>query len=634
MPGTAIDSPGDLTALFEELHRWGKALTAGDVATYIPELATADPDRFGIAACTVGGDVVAIGDSDVPFTIQSVCKPFLYATALARLGREAVHARVGVEPSGDAFNSVIRVESGGHRPHNPMINAGAIVIASLLRGAGRGAAVNDLMAELGRWSGRDDLAMDEAVYRSEAATGDRNRAIAYLMRHLGMLDDPVDDEVDLYFRACSVTVTCRDLAVMAATLAGGGRNPRTGTRVASPDAVRDVLTIMSTCGMYDGTGRFAVDVGMPAKSGVSGGVLAVAPGRLGVAVFAPRLDAKGNSLRGVAVVRMAAARRSLHFFDPTAPTPDSSPPLASAAIRDALDGAHAATVDVSGGEPADYIPELAAADPTHAAAAACTVGGERIAVGDVDARFTIQAAANPFGYGLALAANGFEAVDTAIGVEPSGNPFNAVRLTPLTRRPYNALNNAGAIAVAALQPGANAQDRWARLSGRLAAMAGASQLPFDSTVHRSERAQSARNRAIAYLLRNFGIIDDVEGALDLYLRQCSLQVTVGQLAAMAASLAAGGRQPQTGERVLPSEVVQQVLTVMYTCGMHDASGQFAYEVGLPGKSGISGCIVAVVPGRMGLAVYAPRVDARGASVRGVAALRHVSQSLGLGVFAG
>jgi glutaminase A len=630
--GPPIDPARELHVLLEEQYARAMTVRDGAVATYIPELATVDPEHFGLATCTVTGEVVSVGDGETPFTIQSICKPFLYATALAHEGRHAVHRRVGVEPSGDAFNSVIRVESGSNRPHNPMINAGAIVIASLLCAEGAETAVDRVVAEFGRWTGRSDLAIDEAVYQSEAATGDRNRAIAYLMRHLGMLGDPVEGAVDLYFRACSVTVTSRDLAVMAATLASGGRNPCTGEQVVRSDVVRDVLTIMSTCGMYDGTGRFAVDVGMPAKSGVSGGILAVAPGRLGLAVYAPRLDAKGNSVRGVAVLRDASARRSFHLLDPTAPTPEPSPPISVSRLREAFDAAMVATGDVSDGAVASYIPELTAADPTHLALAACSVAGDVVATGDHAVPFTIQAAANPFGYALAIAEHGLDAVGEKVGVEPSGNPYNAIALTPVTRRPYNALNNAGAIAIAGLQPGSSPEDRWSRLSRALAAMAGESVLPLDDAVYRSEQAHGARNRAIAYLLRNFGIVDDVDDAVDRYLRQCSLQVTVSQLAAMGAVLAAGGRQPITGERLLPAEVVQQVLTVMYTCGMHDASGQFAFEVGLPGKSGISGAIVAVVPGRMGMAVYAPRVDARGASVRGFAVLEHLSRALGLGLF--
>ena len=627
----SIDPPDELLALLQRVHGRCSAHGDGTVATYIPELAKAQPDRFGLAATTVGGEQVVVGDADVTFTLQSVCKPFLYACALARHGRGGVHRYVGVEPSGDAFNALVEVEARTHRPHNPMINAGAIVVSSLLVQQDPDAAMASVLSAFGRWAGRSDLEVDEAVYRSEVATGDRNRAIAHLMHHLGMLDGAVEAALDLYFRACSVRVTTRDLTVMAATLAAAGRNPRTGARAASSEIVRDVLTVMSTCGMYDGTGRFAVTVGMPAKSGVSGGVLAVAPGRLGLAAYSPRLDPKGNSVRGMAALDQVAAERVLHLFQPTAPAVHAAAPIPLGDLRRACDAAQATAV--TGGAVARYIPELADADPGRFGLAICTVSGDEVATGEVDAPFTIQAAANPFGYACALADRGSERVHARVGLEPSGNPYDAVEFAPATERPYNPFSNAGAIAVADLQVGRTVEERWARLQRFLAEVGGSSTLPLDQAVLASEHRAGARNRAIGYLLRSFGVIDDVESAVELYLRQCSLLVTARQLAVMGGVLATGGRHPLTGKRLLSGDVVQRVLTLMYTCGMHDASGQFAFDVGLPGKSGVSGAIVAVVPGRMGVAVFSPPVDTRGASVRGVAALRLLSGQLQLGVLA-
>lgn len=249
MTSTGIDTVPELDGLLAELHGRFAGLTEGRVATYIPELAKADPDRFAIAVCTTDGEVVAAGDARRAFTLQSVCKPFLYAVALTRFGRGGVHSRVGVEPSGDAFDSIVRLESGTNRPHNPMINAGAIALASLVCQRDARESFAELTAELGRCAGRADLTMDDATYRSESATGDRNRAIAYLMHHLGMIEGDVESVVDLYFRLCSITVTCRDVAVMGATLGHAGVNPVTGERVLPRAVVRDVLTIMSTCGM-------------------------------------------------------------------------------------------------------------------------------------------------------------------------------------------------------------------------------------------------------------------------------------------------------------------------------------------------------------------------------------------------
>jgi glutaminase len=286
-----------------------RGLTDGTVADYIPELAKADPEWFGAALASTDGHVYEVGDTRQEFTIQSVSKPFAYGGALDALGSAAVTERVGVEPSGNAFNAIM-VDEVSHRPFNPMVNAGAIVTTGMLPGDGvddLGAPVVDL---LGRYAGRR-LSIDVETFESERATGDRNRAIAYLMRSLGMLDD-VESTLDSYFRQCSVLVTCHDLALMAATLANGGRNPVTGARALDEKNVERVLSVMSTCGMYDYAGEWAYAVGLPAKSGVSGGVIAVLPGQLGIGVFSPRLDARGNSRRGIAVCEALSEAFGLH----------------------------------------------------------------------------------------------------------------------------------------------------------------------------------------------------------------------------------------------------------------------------------------------------------------------------------
>lgn len=624
-----IDPVADLRAILDDVHARCASLPGGDVARYIPELATVDPESFAVAVCTVDGDVVTAGHDDRTFTLQSICKPVLYACALGECGIEAVHARVGVEPTGDAFDSIVQLESGTNRPHNPMVNAGAIAVASLLLEANPKDTFERVRALVGRLAGRTGIAVAEAVFRSEWETGDRNRAIAHLMAHLGMLAAP-EQAVETYFRACSLNVTARDLAVMGATLAFGGRHPIGGERVLDPEVVRHVLAVMSTCGMYDGTGRFAVDVGLPAKSGVSGGILVVAPGRLGIGAFAPRIDDSGNSVRGMAAVREIGERRSLHLFDASAPgvTPQR---VGLDAVRAAIAGARARHRSTTGGALADYIPALAGASPEAFGIAVCTLEAEELAAGDTEEAFTIQAAANPFTYALALDALGIEAVHDKVGVEPSGNPYNAIVFDPSTRRPYNPLNNAGAITVASLLPGRDVEEQAGRARQEMAAFAGLDSLAADASILAGER-RNERNRAIAYLLSNFGLIEDVECALEVYYHQCALSVTARTLARMGATLAANGRNPMTGARVIPGDVVRRVLTVMYTCGMHDASGQFAFDVGVPGKSGITGGIVAVVPGRMGLAVFSPLVDGKGASVRGFAALRDLSAQLRLGLF--
>lgn len=292
-----------------ELHDELGLDTQGDVATYIPELGRADPSAFGIAIVTADGHLFEVGDSRLEFTIQSISKPFVFGLALGQHGREKVMERVGVEPSGNAFNA-ISVDAA-NRPFNPMVNAGAIVTTGLLDGVDAEARLERLLEGFAGFAGRR-LEVDETVLASERDTGDRNRALAYLMRSFGMVDGNVDEAVDLYFRQCSLLVDCRDLAVMAATLANRGLNPVTGRRALDEGCVESVLSVMSTCGMYDFAGEWAYRVGLPAKSGVAGGVVAVLPGQIGIGVFSPPLDARGNSVRGIETCRRLASDFSLH----------------------------------------------------------------------------------------------------------------------------------------------------------------------------------------------------------------------------------------------------------------------------------------------------------------------------------
>ena len=283
----------------------------GELADYIPELARVDPTAFGFSLSSGDGFVYESGDAAVEFTIQSISKPFTYALALDRCGPDAVDAKIGVEPSGEAFNE-ISVDRSTKRPKNPMINAGAIAAVSLVPASSpeeRFALIQDYYSA---FAGRH-LEVDDEVYASEKATGDRNRAIAYMLASFGVLDDP-DDVLDVYFRQCSLKVSATDLARMAATLARNGVNPLTGRRVTDAAVVRRTLSVMVTCGMYDAAGDWVSAVGMPAKSGVGGGILAVLPGRLGIGTYSPLLDAKGNSVRSVLLCRRLSEELGLHFL--------------------------------------------------------------------------------------------------------------------------------------------------------------------------------------------------------------------------------------------------------------------------------------------------------------------------------
>ncbi|WP_395310605.1 glutaminase A [Mycobacterium sp. AMU20-3851] len=284
----------------------------GELADYIPELTRVDPGGFGVALSSSDGFIYESGDAATEFTIQSISKPFTYALALDGAGYAAVDAKIGVEPSGEAFNE-ISVDKATKRPKNPMINAGAIAAVSLVPGSSpdeRFALIQDYYSA---FAGRR-LHIDPEVYASEKATGDRNRAIAYMLASFGVLDDDPDDVLDVYFRQCSLKVTAADLARMAATLARSGMNPLTGRRVTDAAVVRRTLSVMVTCGMYDAAGDWVSAVGMPAKSGVGGGILAVLPGQLGIGTYSPLLDARGNSVRSVLLCRKLSEELGLHFL--------------------------------------------------------------------------------------------------------------------------------------------------------------------------------------------------------------------------------------------------------------------------------------------------------------------------------
>ncbi len=285
----------------------------GKVADLLAEVAGTDPDGFGIAVSTAGGELHVAGDAEQEFTIQSVSKAFTYCLALELVGRKALLERVGLEPSGDPFNA-IEFDPGTNRPFNPMVNSGAIAVSGMIRNEAGEGAFELILDRLSQAAGRR-LRVDEAVHRAESENTDRNLAIGHLLRNVGSLDQPVNETVDLYSRHCSVLASAVDLARMGATLANLGENPVTGMRVFQPEAVRDTLSVMFTCGTYDFSGTWAVDVGVPAKSGIGGGICGVVNRQLGIGTFSPRLDDKGNSVRGVAAFRDLAHELSLHVFD-------------------------------------------------------------------------------------------------------------------------------------------------------------------------------------------------------------------------------------------------------------------------------------------------------------------------------
>ncbi|MBJ7459129.1 MAG: glutaminase A [Thermoleophilaceae bacterium] len=294
----------------QTLHDRHVGVKDGAVADYIPELAAAEPDFFGISMVTTQGAVYEAGDTRERFTIQSISKPLTYGLALEELGEQKVREHIGVEPTGDAFNSITLDPVTG-TPLNPMVNAGAIAAVGILDPSTAMPRLDRILDTYSAYAGRN-IELDEAVRAGEARTGDRNRAIAYLLHGSGAITDRPEPAVEDYFSQCSALVDCTDLAMIAATLANGGVNPRNGRRAASEKTVRKVLSVMVSCGMYNRAGNWLYTVGLPAKSGVAGGIIAVLPGQLGIGVFSPRLDEAGNSVRGVLVCEDITRELGLH----------------------------------------------------------------------------------------------------------------------------------------------------------------------------------------------------------------------------------------------------------------------------------------------------------------------------------
>lgn len=283
----------------------------GAVSDSIPQLADADADLLAVALALPDGSVRGSAQAAVPFSVQSAVKPFLFALALLDTGGKALD-RIGIEPTGESFDA-IKLESGTGRPPNPMVNAGALLTAALVDGDDVKARNERILRGLSAFAGRQ-LDVDEDIARTEHLLGDRNHALAHLMRAEGTLRVSADDAVEVYARACAVLVNAASLAVMGATLAFGGVNPVTGERVVPFEVARDVVSVMATCGVYDGSGRWMRSIGVPAKSSVSGAIVLSAPGQLGAAVVSPPLDEQGTSVRGCVASALLSAELDLHVF--------------------------------------------------------------------------------------------------------------------------------------------------------------------------------------------------------------------------------------------------------------------------------------------------------------------------------
>lgn len=292
----------------------------GHVAAYIPELSNQDPGLLGVSVCGIQGRQWHAGDWQMPFTIQSISKVAFFICMLVDNPFDVLTRKISVAPSADGFNSIVNLETKNEkRPLNPMINSGAIAGITMVRGATMEEKFLRIFTMIGKMTGNDALTVNQSVYQSEKEFGDRNRALAYFMKSTGIIDGDVDSLLDVYFRLCSIEVVCADIARMAAVLAFDGRAPWSGETLFDIKTARIVKAVMTTCGMYDGSGEFAVDVGLPGKSGVGGGIMAVSPRNFGICVFGPALDQKGNSLAGWKLLQCLSEELNLSIFSTRKP---------------------------------------------------------------------------------------------------------------------------------------------------------------------------------------------------------------------------------------------------------------------------------------------------------------------------
>lgn len=302
--------------IFKHIIQNNAAYTnSGKVATYIPELAKADPNDLGVYLITLDNREFFAGDYEKKFTMQSISKVLTLILSLMDNGETTVFEKVGMEPTGDSFNSIVDLELKNiHKPFNPMINAGAIATISLLKGSSNHEKIERILNLARKLSNNQDIKINQDVYISEKLTGDRNRSIAYFMKSFNVIEGNVEDILDVYFKQCSIEVNCRDIANMGCVLANDGISTKTGEEIVPKHICRITKTLMATCGLYDASGEFAVHIGIPAKSGVGGGIMAAVPRRMGIGVYGPALDEKGNSIGGIQILRELSEKLDLDIY--------------------------------------------------------------------------------------------------------------------------------------------------------------------------------------------------------------------------------------------------------------------------------------------------------------------------------
>lgn len=625
------------TANMQRLYEKYLPLDRGDTTDILPQLQTVNPNSFALSAVSVRGDVYSVGDYRKRFTMQSTSKPFVYGLALEDHGEEYIRRIIGVEPTGETFNSLIRHEQIFEGRFNPMVNAGAVTTTSLIKGTTLQERIDRLIGMFSGYVGHT-VEIDEGTLSARRTLDNVNRAIAYFMLSEGRLSGSVEDTVELYAHQCSMLVNCQELALMAATLANGGIQPLTGKRMISRKYLKPILSVMFTSGMYEFSGQWAYRVGIPAKSGVAGAILAVVPGCMGLAAYSPLLGPHSKSVRGVRALEALSREYHFHVFSKANAirSPQKSGTLTNTkkdSYTPLIQEIYSAYKNADAGSMYSSEPGLYPLNRSDFGICIVTTDGMICEAGDSQTDFFIQSISKLFTYGLALEDHGRNEVLKWVDVEPTGDAYNAIiKVEKSSKRPHNPMVNAGGIAISSLIKGDGPAKKLNRILAMYRRYAG-HPVFIDSPAFISEQSANDRNLAISYLLKNFGMIEgDIRQTLDIYLQQCSAIVTCRDLAVMGATLANEGLNPITGERAIKAEYVRDLLTVMYTCGMYDFAGEWAYKVGLPAKSGVSGSILGIVPGQMGIAVFSRPLDQHGNSVRGIKVFEALSRRLRLHIF--
>jgi len=536
-----------------------------------------------------------------------------------------------------------------------MINAGAIVVSSMFPGDAPDQQFQGFLDFVRKVCGNPSLEVDSAIYGSEKTTGHNNRSLAWIMndrrvfsykRDLSAVDF-IEGVLDVYFRQCSIAVTTMDLAYFGGFLANHGVDLKTGDRYASFEHVRMVISLMTSCGLYDGSGTFASNIGIPAKSGVGGGIVAVVPGKMGIATYGPALDPAGNSCFGLYALEKIALEEKLGIFS----CPRSSFSLNTYSNSEALESLVEKTgFEVTSGRVVSYIPELAKILPEHRSVSLCTLEGTLLGGGQhSDFLFTMQAVCVPFLLSYVLHRRGLEFVFSRVGREPTGDPFDSdPKWTEIERKevPFNPMTNAGAILLVSMLPEEDPEQRRASFLKFVQTACNNKGIDVDESVFRSETEFGEKNRQLTWGLLHRGCfdhrprpttqtrVDYVEAILSDYFYVCSLKVGCDDLAKFAAVLAGGGDVPDVSGLRLSVNQLKQVVTLMATCGLYDGSGEYAFTVGLPSKTGVSGAIMAVAPGKLGIAAFCSAVDDKGTSVFGRKIIEEISRAEGLSIFSG